>query len=241
MERGREAGETGVGNFRSDWSLRIADQISRLYTPCPKRVIKHLTTACGIVATIAQVAACCECVYSLSHIAVSYSPDSFQTGRLRTMLNINPQNKKMILSIDGGGVRGIITVAMLAELERQTGKTCAEMFDMVAGTSTGAVIAAGIGLGISAADLLKDVYRTRLPQAFQSQPKGVLLYLKYLFGGLRNLYDLQPFIDSLAPFSHGKTIKDFSKPIVFMTTRDVRTANTYYIVSKGPGAGRFAD
>jgi hypothetical protein len=180
-------------------------------------------------------------VYPLSHIAVSYSPDSFQTGSITVMLNINPQNKKMILSIDGGGVRGIITIAMLAELERQTGKTCAEMFDMVAGTSTGAVIAAGIGLGISAADLLQEVYRTRLPQAFQSQPKGVLLYLKYLLGGLRNFYDLQPFIDSLAPYAHDKTIKDLTKPIVFMTTRDVRTANTYYIVSKGPGAGRFAD
>ena len=80
------------------------------------------------------------------------------------MININPANKKMILSVDGGGVRGIVTIAMLAELERQTEKTCTELFDMVAGTSTGAVIAAGIGLGISAQDLLQQVYRTRLPQ-----------------------------------------------------------------------------
>ncbi len=157
------------------------------------------------------------------------------------MLNINPANKKMILSVDGGGVRGIVTIAMLAELERQTGKTCSELFDMVAGTSTGAIIAAGIGLGISAQDLLQEVYRTRLPQAFQSQPKGVLLYLRYLLGGLRHFYELQPFIDALAPYAQGKQVKDFSKPIVFMTTRDVRSANTYYIVSKGPGAGRFAN
>lgn len=157
------------------------------------------------------------------------------------MLDINPNHKKMILSVDGGGVRGIITVAMLAELEAKTGKTCAELFDMVAGTSTGAIIAAGIGLGIAAKDLLEEVYRTRLPQAFQSQPKGIALYLRYLLRGLRNFYDLEPFVEAIGPFASGKHIRDFSKPIVFMTTRDVRTANTYYIVSKGPGAGRFAD
>lgn len=157
------------------------------------------------------------------------------------MLNINPTKKKLILSVDGGGVRGIIAISMLAELERQTGKTCAELFDMVAGTSTGSIIAAGIGLGMSAQDLLQEVYRTRLPEAFRSQPSGILLYLRYLLGGLRNLYDLEPFVNALAPFAKGKQIKDFTKPIVFMTTRDVRTANTYYIVSKGPGAGRFAN
>ncbi|MEZ4672043.1 MAG: patatin-like phospholipase family protein [Anaerolineae bacterium] len=155
------------------------------------------------------------------------------------MLNINPDNKKMILSVDGGGTRGIISVAMLAELEKMTGKTCPEMFDMVAGTSTGAVVAAGIGLGISAQELLEDVYRTRLPQSFQSQPRGLLLYLRYIWNGLRNLYDLTPFVETLAPFAAGKKVRDFDKPIVFLTTRDVRTANTYYIVSKGPGAGRF--
>lgn len=157
------------------------------------------------------------------------------------MLDINPTHKKMILSVDGGGVRGIVAVAMLTELERQTGKTCPEMFDMVAGTSSGAIIAAGIGLGMSAKDILQEIYRTRLPQAFQAQPRGVFLYLRYLLGGLRHFYELQPFIDALAPFAQGKQIKDFHKPIVFMTTRDVRTANTYYIVSKGPGANRFAN
>ncbi|MCA0456687.1 MAG: patatin-like phospholipase family protein [Chloroflexi bacterium] len=157
------------------------------------------------------------------------------------MLNINPDNKKLILSVDGGGVRGIITIAMLAELEVKTGKTCAELFDMVAGTSTGAIIAAGIGLGMSAKELLEEVYRTRLPQAFQSQPRGIFLYLRYLLGGLRHFYELRPFIEALGPFATGKKVRDFNRPIVFMTTRDVRTANTYYIVSKGPGAGRFAN
>lgn len=157
------------------------------------------------------------------------------------MLDINPQHKKLILSIDGGGMRGTITIAMLAELEAMTGKTCPELFDMVAGTSTGAIIAAGFGLGLSAQEMLETVYKRRLPQGFRAQPQGILLWLRYLAGGLRALYDLQPFLEALGPLAAGKKIKDLQKPIVFMTTRDLRTNNTYYVVSKGPGLTRFAE
>ncbi|MBZ0284620.1 MAG: patatin-like phospholipase family protein [Anaerolineae bacterium] len=157
------------------------------------------------------------------------------------MIDINPNGKKMILSVDGGGLRGMISIAMLAELEKKTGKTCSELFDMVAGTSTGAVIAAGIGLGLSAQELLQEIYRTRLPDAFRAQPSGIGLYLRYALGGFRSLYTLDAFVQMIGPFAPGKKVGDFTKPIVFMTTRDVRTANTYFIVSKGPGAASFAD
>ena len=46
-----------------------------------------------------------------------------------------------ILSIDGGGVRGIIPARVLMELERLTGQTTASLFDIVAGTSTGGILA----------------------------------------------------------------------------------------------------
>ena len=49
-----------------------------------------------------------------------------------------------ILSIDGGGIRGIIPAMILAEIERRTGRRIAEMFDLVAGTSTGGVLALGL-------------------------------------------------------------------------------------------------
>jgi len=49
-----------------------------------------------------------------------------------------------ILSIDGGGIRGIIPAMWLAEIERRTQRHIADLFDLVAGTSTGGIIALGL-------------------------------------------------------------------------------------------------
>lgn len=49
-----------------------------------------------------------------------------------------------ILSIDGGGIRGIIPALILAELEKRTGKQVHELFELVAGTSTGGLLALGL-------------------------------------------------------------------------------------------------
>jgi patatin-like phospholipase/acyl hydrolase len=49
-----------------------------------------------------------------------------------------------ILSIDGGGIRGVIPAKLLAEIERRTGKRIAELFDFIAGTSTGGILAVGL-------------------------------------------------------------------------------------------------
>lgn len=47
-----------------------------------------------------------------------------------------------ILSIDGGGIRGIIPSAFLVEFEKRTGKPICELFNLIAGTSTGGILAA---------------------------------------------------------------------------------------------------
>ena len=49
-----------------------------------------------------------------------------------------------ILSIDGGGIRGIIPAMILAQIENRTGLPVYRLFDMVAGTSTGGIIALGL-------------------------------------------------------------------------------------------------
>lgn len=49
-----------------------------------------------------------------------------------------------VLSIDGGGVRGLIPAIVLAEIESRTGKRTAELFDLIAGTSTGGILSLGL-------------------------------------------------------------------------------------------------
>lgn len=68
------------------------------------------------------------------------------------------EKKFTILSIDGGGIRGLIPAKVLAELERELKlknpeKPLYEYFDLICGTSTGAILAIGIALGIPANEL----------------------------------------------------------------------------------------
>jgi uncharacterized protein len=51
---------------------------------------------------------------------------------------------KKILSIDGGGIRGLIPAIVLTEIELRTGKPISHLFDLIAGTSTGGIIALGL-------------------------------------------------------------------------------------------------
>ena len=62
--------------------------------------------------------------------------------------------KRKILAIDGGGIKGAFPAAFLAAIEEATGKRIAEHFDLVAGTSTGGIIALGLGLGLSTKEIL---------------------------------------------------------------------------------------
>lgn len=49
-----------------------------------------------------------------------------------------------VLSIDGGGIRGIIPAMILQRIEQETGRPIAELFDLIAGTSTGGILALGL-------------------------------------------------------------------------------------------------
>ena len=51
-----------------------------------------------------------------------------------------------VLSVDGGGIRGIIPALVLADLERRTGQPVCRMFDMLAGTSTGGLLVLGLAM-----------------------------------------------------------------------------------------------
>ncbi|WP_435655954.1 CBASS cGAMP-activated phospholipase [Brucella pituitosa] len=77
-----------------------------------------------------------------------------------------------ILSIDGGGIRGVFPAAYLAEIESRFlgGQSIANHFDMISGTSTGGIIALGLSSGMTAAQVLQ-VYTERGHLIFPA-PKG---------------------------------------------------------------------
>lgn len=65
-----------------------------------------------------------------------------------------------ILSLDGGGLKGAFSAAALASWEKQTGLRIVDHFDLIAGTSTGGILAIGLGLGLSGQQML-DFYLNR--------------------------------------------------------------------------------
>jgi uncharacterized protein len=77
-----------------------------------------------------------------------------------------PKPKRKMLALDGGGIRGVLTLAFLKKIEQLAGKPLCEYFDYIAGTSTGAIIAAGLACGFSVDDLI-DFYKRSGPEMFQ--------------------------------------------------------------------------
>jgi patatin-like phospholipase/acyl hydrolase len=63
-------------------------------------------------------------------------------------------NRFRILSLDGGGIKGAFTASVAATLEEDTGKSLADYFDLITGTSTGGIIALGLGLGLPAREVV---------------------------------------------------------------------------------------
>lgn len=73
--------------------------------------------------------------------------------------------KFRVLSLSGGGIRGLYTASFLAEIENLSGKKFADYFDLIVGTSTGGLIAIAIGLGNSVASI-RDFYKENGPRIF---------------------------------------------------------------------------
>lgn len=96
-----------------------------------------------------------------------------------------------ILSLDGGGVRGLVPATILASIEQRTGKPIAELFDLIAGTSTGGILALGLtkpnkhGRPQFAAQDLREFYERDAPHIFRNPACWFenLLHPKYRTGG----------------------------------------------------------
>jgi len=79
-----------------------------------------------------------------------------------------------ILSIDGGGIRGLVPALVLTEIERRTERPISGLFDLIAGTSTGGIIALGVtkpgedGGPAFTAEEIADLYLKRGERIFSS-------------------------------------------------------------------------
>jgi len=78
------------------------------------------------------------------------------------------KNKRRILTLDGGGIKGAFAAAFLETIEEATGKRIADHFDLIAGTSTGGIIAIGLGLGMTAREI-KQFYVNEGPRIFEQE------------------------------------------------------------------------
>ncbi|TVQ21772.1 MAG: patatin [Leptolyngbya sp. DLM2.Bin15] len=109
---------------------------------------------------------------------------------------------KKILSIDGGGIRGLIPALVLANIERNTGKAVAECFDLIAGTSTGGILALGFskpdaqGKPKYSAYDLAEIYEQKGDEIFpRSSCKKIssingLINTRYSHEGLEEILDM---------------------------------------------------
>ncbi|MGF1936936.1 MAG: patatin-like phospholipase family protein [Nostoc sp. ChiQUE02] len=89
-------------------------------------------------------------------------------------MNTTARPKYKILSIDGGGIRGIIPALLLAEIERRTQKPIFSLFDLITGTSSGGILA----LGLTKPRLSSDV-SDNLPVAEYTAEDLLQLFLEY--------------------------------------------------------------
>ena len=101
---------------------------------------------------------------------------------------------RRILSIDGGGERGVVPCTILAAIEAESGKPIAQLFDMLAGTSTGAILIACLKKGVPAKDILN---------IYQSEAKTI-----FNRGWHRSVLDIFGLIDSKYPATGIESVLD---------------------------------
>lgn len=149
--------------------------------------------------------------------------------------------RKRLLAIDGGGVRGIIPAGVLAELERATGRPVRETFDLLAGTSTGALIVAGLAAGIPAARLV-SLYEERSGQVFRHIPL-VSTLVRIAAGSMYEIAELHRLVrDELGPDARDWTVNDAPCDLL-ITAKRLSDGMPWYFVRDNPAnsqrAGRY--
>lgn len=139
--------------------------------------------------------------------------------------------RRHLLSIDGGGIRGIIPAVVLAGLEDATGRPARETFSFVAGTSTGAVIAAALAAGVPAARVLR-LYLERGPEVFAGY-RPVNTIRRIFSGHVYSTRRLRGVISSELGPAGGWSLNDSPIDILVTATR-VPDGKPWYFVRDNP-------
>ncbi|MBL8472358.1 MAG: patatin-like phospholipase family protein [Rhodocyclaceae bacterium] len=141
------------------------------------------------------------------------------------------QPQRKMLALDGGGIRGVLTLEILAEIERKLAarlgagdsfRLC-DYFDYIGGTSTGAIIAASLARGMSSAEVLQ-IYRDHGRDLFD---KAALL------DRLKFMYKSEPIAAMLQEkFGAGTTLEpQHLKTLLLVVTQNVSTDSPWPISS----------
>jgi patatin-like phospholipase/acyl hydrolase len=115
---------------------------------------------------------------------------------------------RRILSIDGGGIRGVFPASLLAKVEESIGVPVADYFDLIAGTSTGGILALGLGLGLGAPDILR-FYREHGPEIFAGN--RIMKWARHF--GLAK-YASKPLADALQQVFGNRLLGESTKRLV---------------------------
>lgn len=148
------------------------------------------------------------------------------------------KRKFKILALDGGGIRGVITARILKEIEAQVQKPLNQYFDLIAGTSTGSIVAAGLVTGMSP-DQLIGIYQKEGGKIFQpSWQRNLMKWLrgpKYSNQGLIEVLQshLQHKEFGEIQFGH---LSQLSQAKLLILAYDTLFRNTTFFVSHLPEA-----
>lgn len=143
---------------------------------------------------------------------------------------------KKILQIDGGGLKGIIPATVLSHLEETLGKQCCDIFDLITGTSTGAVIGGVLATGATEARTILDMYINDGPRLF-SPRVPVAPILGQLFVGSK--YDREPFVEQVEKFTNSAKMRDV-KTMFMATTMNLCSGRTHYVYSTDPAEMEYS-
>lgn len=142
------------------------------------------------------------------------------------------------LAIDGGGIRGLIPALVLEEIERRTGRGIATLFDLIAGTSTGGIIACALTKPdpLSAAQVV-DLYEQDGPKFFN---RTLLKTITSAGGLLDELYDRKG-TDEVMQRHFGTTRLGEASTRVLLPVYDLQAREPLLLTSDADGDVTMAD